>query len=171
MNDPTNMSDLPYYYDVYRYFCILVDSDTAYDLTQEVYLRWWQYGRYLEGDHLKSWIILTRRHVAIDYFRKHRPELIDPDVEPYWSDDDKQPDPRSIVEKQEMIRRILSSLKQCDNRTQEIFKLRFYVGLTYKQIGAIYEISASTVIRIIKCKIDEFREEFQEMEQKMEVFD
>lgn len=167
MNHNTNLADAPHYEEIRRYCFRLTNSETeAEDLTQEVFTRLYDSDRNLEGAHLRNWLFRVARNLVIDKLRTKHPELIDPDVEGMQladMSDRKSTNPAKAVEQQDLIQNILSVLEQCDKRTREIFRLKFYEDKTSSEIGSQVGVSSSTVRKILLGKLQEFREAFQKM--------
>ena len=167
MNHNTNLTNAPHYEEIRRYCFRLINSETeAEDLTQEVFTRLYASGRNLEGAHLRNWLFRVARNLVIDKLRVKHPELIDPDVEGMQladMSDRNSANPAKTVEQQDLIQNILSILEQCDKRTREIFRLKFYEDKTSSEIGSQVGVSSSTVRKILLGKLQEFREAFQKM--------
>lgn len=168
MNHNTNHDDAPHYEEIRRYCFRLTNSETeAEDLTQEVFVRFSQYGSNLEGKHLRNWLFRVARNLVIDKLRVHHPERISPEVEGMTLADmvdHKSANPAVLAEQQDMIQKILSLLEKCDKRTREIFRLKFFENKNSSEIGAQVGVSSSTVRKILLGKLQEFREVIQEME-------
>ncbi|MBR5161921.1 MAG: sigma-70 family RNA polymerase sigma factor [Thermoguttaceae bacterium] len=168
MNHNTNPTDAPHYEEIRRYCVRLTNSETeADDLTQEVFIRLYESGQNLEGTHLRNWLFRVARNLVIDNLRVKHPERIAPEIEGMQLadiPDSKSANPAKAVEQQDLIRYILSVLEQCDKRTREIFRLKFYEDKTSSEIGSQVGISSSTVRKILLGKIQEFREAYRKME-------
>lgn len=167
MNHNSNPADAPHYEEIRRYCFRLTNSETeAADLTQEVYVRFCASNRNLEGAHLRNWLFRVARNLVIDKIRAKHPERISPDVEgALLADmpDRKSASPATVAEQQDLIQNVLSALNNCDKRTREIFRLKFYENKTSSEIGTEVGISSSTVRKILLGKLQEFREAFQSM--------
>lgn len=165
MNHNTKPNDAPHYDEIRRYCVRLTKSDAeADDITQEVYVRMCKSNRNLEGAHLRNWLFRVARNLVIDKLRAKHPERVAPGVEgTQLADmpDRKSANPASIAEQQDLIQNILSMLNNCDKRTREIFRLKFYERKTSSEIGSQVGISSSTVRKILLGKLQEFREAFQ----------
>lgn len=167
MNHKTNLADVPHYEEIRRYCFRLINSETeAEDLTQEVFTRLYDSDRNLEGAHLRNWLFRVARNLVIDNLRAKHPERIASDIEktPLADMPDKKVvNPATTAEQQDTIQNALSLLKNCDKRTREIFRLKFYENKTSSEIGTQIGVSSSTVRKILLGKLQEFREAFQKM--------
>ena len=167
MNQNSIPTDAPHYEEIRRYCFRLTNSETeASDLTQEVYVRLCQSNRTLEGAHLRHWLFRVARNLVIDRLRAKHPERISPDVEGMQladMPDRKSVNPAAMAEQQDLIQNVLSALNNCDKRTREIFRLKFYENKSSSEIGNQVGISSSTVRKILLGKLQEFREAFQKM--------
>ena len=167
MNHNSIPTDAPHYEEIRRYCFRLTNSEAeASDLTQEVYARLCKSKRNLEGAHLRNWLFRVARNLVIDSIRTKHPEQISPDVEGMQlvdMPDRKSVNPATMVEQQDLIQKVLSALNNCDKRTREIFRLKFYENKSSSEIGNQVGISSSTVRKILLGKLQEFREAFQRM--------
>ena len=165
MNNNTNLAEAPYYDEIHRYCVRLTKSESeADDVTQEVYVRLYGSNRNLEGAHLRNWLFRVARNLVIDNLRAKHPEYISPDLFGTNLSDgtgNNSADPATAVEQQDLIQNVLSFLEQCDKRTREIFRLKFFECKTSSEIGSQVGISSSSVRKILLGKLQEFREAFQ----------
>ena len=115
---------------------------------------------------MRNWLFRVARNLVIDSIRTKHPEQISPDVEGMQlvdMPDRKSVNPATMVEQQDLIQKVLSALNNCDKRTREIFRLKFYENKSSSEIGNQVGISSSTVRKILLGKLQEFREAFQRM--------
>ena len=168
MNYFINPIDAPCYEELRRYCVRLMKSEAeAEDIVQEVYVRLYKTKRNLEGAHLRNWLFRVARNLVIDRLRSKHPERIAPEVEGASlldAPDGKSVNPATAAERQDLIQVILAMLECCDERTQEIFRLKFHECCSSTEIGAKVNVSPSTVRKILLGKLQEFREAFQKMD-------
>jgi RNA polymerase sigma-70 factor (ECF subfamily) len=121
---------------VYRYLRRFIgNSDTAHDLTQEVFLRVSR-ATVPETDESgqRAWIFRIARNLALNHIRDGR----------------RRPEPVALVERgtaatQELqlaVRDALAALPQVD---RDVFLLRESVGLSYEEIAEACDLTASAV--------------------------
>ena len=165
MNNNTITANAPHYDAIRRYCIRLLKSETeADDLTQEVYVRLYESNRNLEGNHLRNWLYRVARNLVIDFFRKKHPERLAPEIEGTTlsnMQDNKNANPATAAEQQDLIQKAIAFLAKSNKRTREIFRLKFVEGKSSSEIGADIGISSSTVRKILLGKLQEFREKNQ----------
>jgi RNA polymerase sigma-70 factor (ECF subfamily) len=121
---------------VYRYLCRMVGrTDTAHDLTQEVFLRVSRAGVPETNDTgQRAWIFQIARNLALNHIRDGR----------------RRPEPVALVERgaaatQELrmaVRQALAALPDVD---REVFLLRESVGLSYEEIAGACDLTVDAV--------------------------
>jgi RNA polymerase sigma factor for flagellar operon FliA len=62
--------------------------------------------------------------------------------------DENQPDPSDVIDEDEMRRRLAAALQSLQEREQMILTLYYFEELTFKEIGAILEITESRVCQL-----------------------
>ena len=156
---------MQYHDEICRYGIKLLKSETeAEDLVQDVFLRFFASKRELEGAHLRNWLFRVARNLVIDKCRKKHPERLAPEVEGATladMPDTKSVNPATAAEKQDLIQRAISLIANCDEKTQEIFRLKFKECKSSAEIGTKIGVSSSTIRKIILGKLKEFRETLQ----------
>lgn len=167
MDQIFNLNDAPFYAEIRRYCFRMINSETeADDLVQEVYVRLCKSERDLKGSHLRNWLFRVARNLVIDRRRSKRPVNVVPDEDGasvFDAPDDKSVNPATEVEHQEKIQIALSLLNNCDDRTREIFRLRFHEGYSFSAIGMKVGLSTTSVRNIINGKLGEFLEAFRKL--------
>ena len=154
-----------YHDEICRYGNRMLNSETeGEDLAQDVFLRFYASNRKLEGAHLRNWLFRVARNLVIDKLRKKHPERIAPEIEGAAladMSDKKSVNPATTAENQELIQKAIAWLVNCDERTREIFRLKFHECNSSSEIGIKVGVSSSTVRKILLGKLQEFREKFQ----------
>lgn len=131
--------------DIYR-FCVLKVSnrELAEDLTQEVFMRYWQTVR--EGETVlkneRAFLYTLARNLVIDWYRKKKDTSLDALTEvglDFGSDDHKK------IELSAQMNEVLRVIEQLDTDAREALILRFVEGFTPKEIAALSGESANAV--------------------------
>ncbi len=140
---------------MYAYlFRLSGDRNTADDLFQEVFVKVIRkLSSYGERDKFPAWLFTVAHHAAMDHFRsasRLREESLDAgsvdgltmgDVLP-----SPEPGPDGVLEREEdsgAIRKVFALLSA---EQQEVFLLRHYSGLSFKEIAGIAGVPIGTVL-------------------------
>ena len=123
---------------------LLGDLDRARDVVQDVFLRCLQQDPEQLGSGLRAWLYTVCRNRAFDVLRKEarmstRDEA---GLLPLAGD---APPPEQHLQKEEAAAGALAQLATLPERQQEVLRLKFQGGLSYKEIAAVTEHSVSYV--------------------------
>ena len=148
-----------YYDDVYSYiYCQLGNVDDAMDLTHEAFLSFLQnIGKYdPEKSGLRTWLHSIATNKVIDFRRKNKTICIDiEDIElPDGMDYLKQ------IEDKEMLSEIDEFVRNTDEESEKIFRMRLYRNLSFADIGAALGISEGNSRLKYHRIIEKIRKEF-----------
>ena len=120
---------------------LLGDVDRARDVVQDTFLRLWQADRAAIEDHLTRWLYTVCRNRALDVRRKERrmSTLGDHQVA--------LPDARTAACETPADGRakVLAVLDELPERQQEVVRLKFQGGLSYKEIAEVMGTNANNV--------------------------
>jgi len=141
---------------------LLRDPDRARDLVQEAFLRLCAQGpesRERIAPHLAEWLFTVCRNLAIDQRRKERRMSLLGDAP--WnaeggSDDSgsrlhgdwvasADPEPGDVAERNDVYAQVLRSMTDLPDNQQEVIRLKFQHGLSYKQISQVTKLSVTNV--------------------------
>ncbi|HYE23242.1 MAG TPA: sigma-70 family RNA polymerase sigma factor [Candidatus Paceibacterota bacterium] len=130
--------------DIYRFCSVKVTNrELAQDLTQEVFMRYWQTIR--EGEKMKNeraYLYTLARNLIIDWYRKKKESSLDVLTEQgidFGNDDHKK------IERSAEMNEVLRVIDQLDEDSREALILRFVDGFTPKEIAAMSGESANAV--------------------------
>lgn len=128
-----------YYDDIYR-FCLYMtgEEQDSYDISQEVFLRFFSYMNSYRHRNLKGYLLIIARNLCRDYFRRRSREN-----ETGFPDGlEEKTDPIGSVELELLMNRLLGQLP-CEQR--EVIILRIREEFKFKEIVGITGDSLSTV--------------------------
>lgn len=131
--------------DIYR-FCVLKVSnrELAEDLTQEVFMRYWQTIRTgdttLRND--RAYLYTLARNLVIDWYRKKKDASLDALTETGL---DFGSDEHTKIELNAQMSEVLAVINQLDDDARDALVLRFVEGFSPKEIAAISGESANAV--------------------------
>lgn len=128
-------------------------ADAADDLFQEVFLKLVRNpGSYSEKEKFAAWLFTVARNAAMDRFRREgaRGEV------PLEGDGEKpgpadftaspEPGPAASAENSELAAQIERALSALSPDQREVFYLRHYSGLSFKEIAEMLELPIGTVL-------------------------
>jgi RNA polymerase sigma-70 factor, ECF subfamily len=143
---------IEYMDNLYRYALVLTRSRIeAEDLVQETYVRAIEaYTRLRDDSNVKGWLFTILRNLWFNQLRKHRngPQLVTDDVGSVFADGlaDDTPDAHQILEKEEDAVCVRAAISKLPSEFQEILVLRDFEELSYREIAAVLDCPAGTVM-------------------------
>ena len=120
------------------------DLDRARDVVQETFLRLCQQGRSRLDGHLAEWLYTVCRNQALDVRRKESRmnAMSVAEMETCVSRDSV---PSAQLERDESMSQVLGVLATLPENQQEVVRLKFQDGLSYREISQITGLSISNV--------------------------
>jgi RNA polymerase sigma-70 factor (ECF subfamily) len=145
-------------------YSVLGNGENASDVVQEAFLRAWQrMGELKEPARFATWICGIVRNLAIDQCRrdKHRTLAIDFGGANALAACDQRcsPDPLHELSSREQQQIITKALDSLDEISRPIVVLRYYEGLSSKEIGQILNLSPQAV----DMRLSRARQQLREM--------
>lgn len=143
--------------DLTRYAAsILHDEDSAKDVVQDTYLRLWKEPRQDVEGHERAWLFRVCRNRAIDLHRKgvRMKPMNDAIVATTPVD---APDPQSQAEQQDSHAHILQMMQSLPQNQQEVVRLKFQNGMSYKEIAEVTALSVTNVGFLLHTAIQTLR--------------
>lgn len=121
------------------------DTERARDVVQETFLKLCRAPERVAEEHLAEWLYTVCRNQAIDYRRKER-RMVQLDDETAHTAKATRTEPLECeVEKQEQAARILGLLGGLPENQQEVIRLKFQGGLSYKEISNVTKLTVTNV--------------------------
>ncbi len=136
---------------------LLGDIDRARDVVQDTFLKLCSEDPSKIGDHAGPWLFTVCRNRSLDVFRKEKRmnPLDDEHIAVLESD---QMNPAETFEHHETTSQVLKALNRLPKRQQEVIRLKFQEGLSYKEIGQITGDSVTNVGFLIHTGMKTIRE-------------
>jgi len=133
------------------------DVESARDVVQEAFMRLCAEKADLNGNHVAAWLFTVCRQRAIDVRRKESrmQALTDTTIELRQAD---EPGPAAVASGHEEAERADLLLAQLPENQQEVVRLKFAAGLSYKEIALVTGLSVSNVGFLIHRAIETLRE-------------
>jgi RNA polymerase sigma factor (sigma-70 family) len=142
-----------------RYATRLVgDPDRARDIVQDTFVRLMAQPPASVDGHLAEWLFTVCRHRALDVLRKEgrMKRFADGEMEKVSASD---PKPGRRLEAAETQATILGLIGRLPPNQQEVIRLKFQNGFSYKEISRITELSVSNVGFLIHTAVARLRRE------------
>ena len=123
---------------------LLRDADRARDVVQETFMKLCHEPRKKIEGHLTQWLFMVCRNKALDILRKEKriKPMSDARMENGRSS---ELNPAENAEQTEQNHQVLAAIETLPQRQQEIVRLKFQHGMSYRQISAITSESVSNV--------------------------
>lgn len=143
-----------------RYVARLVggDFDRAQDVVQDAFLRLCQQPEDAVRDHVVEWLYTVCRNRAVDVMRKEgrMRSFNDGEVERVSTAEAR---PGKSLEVAETQAAVLDLIDRLPKNQQEVVRLKFQSGFSYKEISRITEHSVSNVGYLIHMAVKQMRTE------------
>ena len=143
--------------DLTRYAAsILYDPDAAKDVVQDTFLRLWQEPRANVEGHVLPWLFRVCRNRALDVRRKggRMKRLDEAQVATAATD---APGPETVAEQADSHSHILQMMQSLPENQQEVVRLKFQNGMSYKEIASVTELTVTNVGFLLHTAINTLR--------------
>jgi RNA polymerase sigma factor (sigma-70 family) len=143
-----------------RYAARLVgDPDRARDVVQDTFVKLMSQPAGALNGHLAEWLFTVCRHRALDVVRKEgrMKRFEEGQAERVVSD---EPRPLRLMESAEMHEAVLRLIDHLPANQQEVIRLKFQNGFSYKEISRITALSVSNVGVLIHHAVARLRSDF-----------
>ncbi len=138
------------------YAAHLLDRDRAGDVVQETFCRLCRARRSEVESRLPAWLYRVCRNLATDVLRKER-RMKPLAALPEGSS--QSASPPALAEQREDADRLAGALLALPDRQQELVRLKFQHGLSYKQIAEVSGLSVSNVGFILHTALKHLKNE------------
>jgi RNA polymerase sigma factor (sigma-70 family) len=138
---------------------LLGDAEKARDVVQDTFIRFMVHSNRDTDGHAVEWLFTVCRNRALDALRKDgRMKLLaDGEMERIAGT---EPHPGRALESAETRRLILELVGQLPANQQEVVRLKFQNGFSYKEIARITELSVSNVGFLIHTAVARLRRDW-----------
>jgi RNA polymerase sigma-70 factor, ECF subfamily len=150
-------TELPKIYNFFRYR--VGDGPVAEDLTADTFEKAWRKRQTYRQDlaSFSTWLYTIARRVAVDHYRKKRPEISFESAGPLTADET----PEDQSTRRADFERLSVLLAQLEDRDRELVALRFGAGLTNRAIARLTGLTESNVGVILHRTLDKLRVEWE----------
>jgi RNA polymerase sigma factor (sigma-70 family) len=139
---------------VYSYILLIVKKqDLAEDIFQDTFIKVihsLKYGKYIENGKFISWVLRISHNLIIDHFRREKlngtisNDSFETDIfnSRRFSDDNIED---QIVQNQ-ILSEVKELVKELPEDQQQVIHMRHYLGLSFKEIAEITDVSINTAL-------------------------
>jgi RNA polymerase sigma-70 factor (ECF subfamily) len=136
------------------------DVHRARDVVQDTFLRLCEQDRHALDGHLAEWLYTVCRRRALDVQRKeHRMRATLPEELDGCATGQQ---PRDAVECQESHDAVRAAIARLPDNQQEVMRLKFQSGLSYREIAGVTGLSVSNVGYLLHVALKTVREQLSE---------
>lgn len=133
------------------------DSERARDVVQETFVRLCGQERAKVETHLSEWLFRVCRNLAIDVRRKERRmNLLGEDHGDSLGS--LEPEPSYAAERDDTFAAVVKAMAILPKNQQEVIRLKFQHGLSYKEISTITSLTVTNVGFLIHTGLKALRE-------------
>ena len=138
---------------------LLGDPDRARDAVQDTFIRLLAQPRAAVDGHLAEWLFTVCRNRVFDINRKEgrMKQFAEGAAERVLAD---EPRPGAELEAEEMHATVLRLIDRLPPNQQEVIRLKFQSGFSYKEISRITELSVGNVGFLIHTAVQVLRREW-----------
>ena len=133
------------------------DLDRARDVVQETFLRLCREDRTRLDGHLAEWLFTVCRNRALDVQGKER-RMSSMSVAEMERCASRDSGPSAELERDEAMSQVLAVLATLPDNQQEVVRLKFQDGLSYREISQVTELSISNVGFLIHTGLKTIRQ-------------
>ncbi len=141
------------------------DLEKARDVVQDTFLQLCRQEQARIRGHLAQWLYTVCRNRALDVQRKESRMTVLQQVDGTVGVDPTE-SPAEQVETQERVAEVLGALNQLTPNQQEVIRLKFQDGLSYREISQITGLSTSNVGFLIHTGIKKLRQKIVSREDR-----
>jgi RNA polymerase sigma-70 factor (ECF subfamily) len=155
--DAVYREELPRVFNYFHYRAF--DRATAEDLTSATFEKAWRARERYRKDRaaVSTWILAIARNVAIDHFRRSRPEV---PLDDQAARDEETPESAAL--RQAQFRRLSALLGALPERERELLALKYGAGATNRAIAKLTGLSESNVGTILHRTVETLRGRWDE---------
>lgn len=137
------------------------DAERARDVVQEAFFRLCAEPRERVEPHLREWLYAVCRNLAIDIRRKERrmQAMSDAHAQSYASNDEA---PGESIEREDALSHVAEAMQSLSANQQEVVRLKFQHGMSYKQISQVTKLSVTNVGFLLHTALKMLRQKLGE---------
>jgi RNA polymerase sigma-70 factor (ECF subfamily) len=134
------------------------DGERARDVVQEAYFRLCAEPRERVDGRVREWLYAVCRNLAVDIRRKERRlRAMDPSTSEALSSQEATPE--EALEREDAYTGVLGALQTLSANQQEVVRLKFQHGMSYKQISEVTDLSVTNIGFLLHTAIKTLRQQ------------
>jgi RNA polymerase sigma factor (sigma-70 family) len=128
----------------------------AQDVVQEAYLRAFRFFGRFRGDQPRAWVLKIVRNSCYTWLRRNRPQQLHIDIDQDLLESNLSvADPLKNLMLSNDLKLFQRALETLSTPLREVFLLREFEGLSYKELSEVMGVPAGTVMsRLCRARID-----------------
>lgn len=136
------------------------DLETARDVVQDTFLKLCRQPDEDLRPRLAQWLFTVCRNRAIDICRKERRMKLAPDdqLATQLADTSGDDSPSRALERSETAAGLVEQISSLPDRQQEVLRLKFHAGLSYREIAEVTGLTSTNVGFILHTAIGKLRQ-------------
>lgn len=140
---------------------LLGDADRARDVVQEAFVRLCRQDMAALDGRVGPWLFTVCRNRALDIRRREK-RVVNVGDAPLAGESDDRPGPADSAARAETAGRVLALLSDLTERQQEVVRLKFQEGMSYRQIARVTGLTVSNVGFLIHTAVKTLRARLKE---------
>lgn len=136
---------------------IINDLDQARDIAQDVFIKLSQNLKDLNRSQIAPWLFTVCKNRALDHYRKHQ-RIVPMETSFLDQQSATSPTPSSSLEETELAEQLQVWMSELPDKQREAVRLKFQLGLSYKEISEILDTSSGNVGTLIHLGVTQLRE-------------
>ncbi len=134
------------------------DVDRGRDVVQDTFMRLCREERSRVDGHLAQWLFTVCRNRALDVRRKEK-RMTSLTSEQADTQPSREADQTSLAENQDTADQVLALVEGLSENQQEVVRLKFQSGLSYREISRVTDLSIGNVGYLIHTAIQKLRKQ------------
>lgn len=140
------------------FLCYRTGRGAAEDVFQEICVKWWTHmNSYEPTGRFAAWAFTVARHALIDFSQKESRRTFLPLDGAADVVADSEPGPSRAAESAETRERLAQALLELSDEQREVFLLREYGGLSFKEIAAAQGCPLNTALARMRYAVLKLR--------------
>ena len=136
---------------------IVGEINQARDVTQDVFIKLSQNIASVNRERLAPWLFTVCKNRALDHLRKHQ-HFIPMENEVLDLEASSSPAPSAAMEERELSGQLRQWMDELPEKQREAVRLKFEVGLSYKEISDVLKTSIGNVGTLIHLGVATLRQ-------------